>query len=354
MRASVLGNDLGAPPPSTDRPIDRRDHKTSTAPKGLMDLDLLNHGPVAPSPSRSAGLGELAAGADGLEQSVLRRRLAPPPRSAPLEIPSPPATTPCPPLTNRHKPGEHRPIASGPIIQLAQHYKRFRGGSRFVRDLLFPMAPVQSLIREPLTSVIPKSSQSAETHLRPHHLKKFIGHTVFGAALLMTCLQAGAASALSFNFSFSGFGFPNTSTTVTGIVAGLVDNQADQTTGLTFTITSATNTPTLGWSTFSSYSCGQGIDVFGGQVTGADVVYINSFDGQQFLYLGNQGSIYPALGDNISSNDGIQYLNVDSNPTSANTLVFVPAPVPGPLSLFGAGAAFGWSRRLRRRIKSPA
>lgn len=27
-----------------------------------------------------------------------------------------------------------------------------------------------------------------------------------------------------------------------------------------------------------------------------------------------------------------------------------PAPVPGPLSLFGAAAAFGWSRKLRKRL----
>ncbi len=31
-----------------------------------------------------------------------------------------------------------------------------------------------------------------------------------------------------------------------------------------------------------------------------------------------------------------------------------PAPVPGPLPLFGAAAAFGMSRRLRRRIKLSA
>jgi len=29
------------------------------------------------------------------------------------------------------------------------------------------------------------------------------------------------------------------------------------------------------------------------------------------------------------------------------------AAVPGPLPLFGAGAAFGWSRRLRKRIAAP-
>ena len=31
-----------------------------------------------------------------------------------------------------------------------------------------------------------------------------------------------------------------------------------------------------------------------------------------------------------------------------------PAAVPGPLPLLGAGAAFGWSRRLRKRIAAPS
>ena len=112
------------------------------------------------------------------------------------------------------------------------------------------MAPVQSSIKEPLTSVVPKSSQLAEIHSRPHRLKKLIGHAAFGAALLVTCPQAGAASALSFNFTFTATGALTSPTTVTGIVDGLVDNQTDQKTGLTFTITSATNTPALGCPTF--------------------------------------------------------------------------------------------------------
>lgn len=215
------------------------------------------------------------------------------------------------------------------------------------------MAPVQSSIKEPLTSVVPKSSQLAEIHSRPHHLKKLIGYAAFGAALLMTCLQAGAASALSFNFSFTGTGIPTSPATVTGIVDGLVDNVNSQTTGLTFTITSATNTPTLGWSTFSTYGGGSGIDVSGGQVTVADVVYYNLFDGDQVLGLGNQG-IPNTLLISFSSND----LKIYSNELiPGNSLLFTPASpasVPGPLPLFGAGAAFGWSRRLRRRIKSPA
>ena len=218
------------------------------------------------------------------------------------------------------------------------------------------MAPVQSSIKEPLTSVVPKSSQLAEIHSRPHHLKKLIGHAAFGAALLMTCLQAGAASALSFNFSFTGTGIPTSPATVTGIVDGLVDNVDNQTTGLTFTITSATNTPTLGWSTFSTYLLGSGIDVFGGIVTGVEVAFENSIDGGQVLVLGNEGNSFPEL-VSFSASDSSIFDNVDPDNTSSNTLLFTPASpasVPGPLPLFGAGAAFGWSRRLRRRIKSPA
>ncbi|MCP9900349.1 hypothetical protein KBZ09_06855 [Cyanobium sp. Cruz CV11-17] len=227
----------------------------------------------------------------------------------------------------------------------------FGGGSRFAANVLLPVAPVQSSIKELQTSVVPKSSQLAEIHSRPHHLKKFVGHAAFGAALLVTGLQAGAASALSFNFSFTGTGNPTSPATVTGIVDGLVDNQANQKTGLTFTITSATNTPTLGWSVFSTYDGETGIDVSGGQVTGADVIYVNTSDGTQTLYLGAFGFL--AEINTFSSNDK-KYFSISD---SSSSLVFTPASpasVPGPLPLFGAGAAFGWSRRLRRRIKSPA
>lgn len=193
----------------------------------------------------------------------------------------------------------------------------------------------------------------------PHHFKKFIGRAALGAALLMTGLQAGAASALSFNFSFSGLGLPSRKATVTGIVDGLVDNLADQTTGLTFTITSATNTSTLGWSTFSNFVSGQGIDVFGGQVTGADVFYNNNFEAGQLLFLGNQNG-FPSELSSPSIVDNFFYINYHPDSSPANSLRFTPvtpaspASVPGPLPLFGVGAAFAWSRRLRCRIKSPA
>jgi uncharacterized protein YjbI with pentapeptide repeats len=43
-----------------------------------------------------------------------------------------------------------------------------------------------------------------------------------------------------------------------------------------------------------------------------------------------------------------------SNSETINVVIGAPsAAVPGPLPLFGAAAAFGWSRRLRKRIATP-
>lgn len=54
--------------------------------------------------------------------------------------------------------------------------------------------------------------------------------------------------------------------------------------------------------------------------------------------LGIGGNTWSLLGAGGASVDTIQ-VNIGA-----------PAPVPGPLPLLGAAAAFGWSRRLRRRI----
>ena len=43
-------------------------------------------------------------------------------------------------------------------------------------------------------------------------------------------------------------------------------------------------------------------------------------------------------------------LNGEQTVDSIQAIVGAPAAVPGPLPLLGAAAAFGWSRRLRRRI----
>jgi hypothetical protein len=45
-------------------------------------------------------------------------------------------------------------------------------------------------------------------------------------------------------------------------------------------------------------------------------------------------------------------INTGTAPDFINiNVISAAAPVPGPLPLFGAGAAFGWSRRLRSRIR---
>jgi len=44
---------------------------------------------------------------------------------------------------------------------------------------------------------------------------------------------------------------------------------------------------------------------------------------------------------------------INGTSESINLIIGPPAEVPGPLPLLGAGAAFGWSRRLRRRISAP-
>ena len=199
--------------------------------------------------------------------------------------------------------------------------------------------------------------ESGQVSPKPSRFKQLTVRCALGAALLATCLQAGAASALSFNFSFASSGGPSdpsgpiTPATVTGIVAGLVDNLNDQKSGLSFTITSSTNTVFGGWGVFTTYYLGTGFDVSGSQITGVNIAYTNGV-GAQVLGLGNQNDLSPELSDLDN-----QVANYDIDVSSANSLVFTPvsspaAPVPGPLPLFGAAAAFGWSRQLRRRLKT--
>ena len=52
--------------------------------------------------------------------------------------------------------------------------------------------------------------------------------------------------------------------------------------------------------------------------------------------------------------DGKAYVSLQTTtyPVGEISGFIAPAPVPGPLPLLGAGAALGWSRRLRRRLSS--
>jgi hypothetical protein len=83
-------------------------------------------------------------------------------------------------------------------------------------------------------------------------------------------------------------------------------------------------------------------------------------------------SVYVATtgGLSVSTNGGTSYTNYTTTDglgndfvrgvyASGNTIYaatdggvsLAQLPVPGPLPVMGAGAAFGWSRRLRRRLR---
>ncbi|MCX5950692.1 MAG: hypothetical protein NT158_05890, partial [Cyanobacteria bacterium] len=74
------------------------------------------------------------------------------------------------------------------------------------------------------------------------------------------------------------------------------------------------------------------------------------------LILGNIGAdLLPELIAVFNLPSYVRYDNLDNNTSPGNTLRFTPlatASVPSPLPLFGAAAAYGWSRQLRRRIKT--
>ena len=72
----------------------------------------------------------------------------------------------------------------------------------------------------------------------------------------------------------------------------------------------------------------------------------------------SDGFVVQMLGTFSSVNFEYQGFNLpqDPNPSYTDTVLFTAGiasdPVPGPLPLMGAGVAFGFSRRLRRRIKA--
>ena len=184
-----------------------------------------------------------------------------------------------------------------------------------------------------------------------------MAHGAVGAALLAACLQAGAASALTWNWSFIGGPLPsgqgtfttagstaqaNTLETITGVTGTYIDPN-----GISRTITGLGNL--LG-----------ATNQFQWDGSNASPI-ITDFDGIAFvLDTLNQVGIYyyKGNGDTTGSGGITDYLLAlgVGGPLSSSLLspVLAPssAPVPSPLPLFGAAAAFGWSRQLRRRIKT--
>ena len=204
-----------------------------------------------------------------------------------------------------------------------------------------------------------------------------------GSALVALGVSTGSllapqtASALDFNFSFGGVG-PNPSPNappgvgVEGLISGLVDNTANQvcssdtlqppwTPAPGSCVVSVTNTgrssaPTGVYSYYIPRQDWSGFSLQNGQITSAqwNGGPINTPSGsiQPFVlrFNLNNGGRGALLLDGSSSpfcRTGEGCLGVVSFVRSAPS----SSTVPGPLPLFGAAAAFGFSRKLRNRIK---
>ena len=180
------------------------------------------------------------------------------------------------------------------------------------------------------------------------------------AASLASLAVPNAAHALTWNWSFlvnngsSGTGtFTTASTTavanqdelITGATGTYIRVGAD---AGTYTITgiNSSTTPTFRWDGTPGSAIIHNDDFRINLQVGAkdvDIYYEDGDIANNFTW----GAI-----NTIATN----FLGSDGNIITSSTLTPQTAPqgVPGPLSLFGAGAAFGWSRRLRRRVKCGA
>jgi len=226
------------------------------------------------------------------------------------------------------------------------------GGGKFAAVSCTLVALFSSSIRKQFSGVS-ASGQVLPKPSRPQRLKRFMVRGAAGAALLATCLQAGAASALTWNWSFSGGPLPSAQGTFTTAGSTAQANTLETITGITGTYTDlgGISRTITGLGTLNGPS-----NQFQWDGSNTSPI-ITDFHGISFT-IDTPGEV------NIYFNTDPGYGAIDRYTTSRNqglpvsssllTPVQDPSSVPGPLPLFGAAAAFGWSRQLRRRIKTPA
>ena len=175
-----------------------------------------------------------------------------------------------------------------------------------------------------------------------------------GAASLAMLFVPNAARALTWNWSVTG---ENGSAQGTFTTAG-----ATAQAGVTETITGVTGTYTRSNTGDNGTYTITGLGLIGGAdntfqrngsnaspliASGGGITFTFATTSSEFnIYYGGSG--YGAVDKTSSSFSGR-----DGSITSSTLAPQQPQQdVPGPLPLLGAGAAFGWSRRLRRRLKS--
>jgi hypothetical protein len=154
------------------------------------------------------------------------------------------------------------------------------------------------------------------------------------------------ANALTFSWSFTDNYIPGsptfgleTSGTITGLSEGVNNFKLP---GITLAVTSSETS--LGLSTFSSSPAQDGtVTVTNGLITDYDFNLVADERSGAFL-AGLGGVLYT-----VAPGDTTFY--------TGNANIFSPvspAPVPGPLPVLGASAAFAWTRRIRKRISLAA
>ena len=186
-------------------------------------------------------------------------------------------------------------------------------------------------------------------------------------------LAPQTASALDLKFFFDTPG--STGGSVEGLITGLVDNTVNQVAGVAVSVSNNGGTPAqTGFYTvdFFAYT-GNPNRSRGFTVSNGQIVNDKPLDGSftWFAVRTLDGSFTWNPGDAPFSvlwffNDGIASLGMHDaggcphlTPTiqcksGRPVYTLVNASVPGPLPLFGVAAAFGYSRKLRKRIKSSA
>jgi hypothetical protein len=173
-------------------------------------------------------------------------------------------------------------------------------------------------------------------------------------------LAPQAASALDFTFSFG------QGTGVSGLITGLVEgaNSCSELAGpcfVTFLNAGGTGSPTGNYfnNPVNLLGASGGFTVAGSSI--ASDGFLGSQSGQlpvgQFLpvLVFSQPLIGAALGSYLSNTGQITAIHFNQLTLAGSipsfNLVPTATSVPGPLPVLGAAAAFGYSRKLRKRIK---
>jgi hypothetical protein len=171
-------------------------------------------------------------------------------------------------------------------------------------------------------------------------------------------LAPQAASALDFTFSFG------QGTGVSGLITGLVEgtNSCTVQAGPCFvTVLNAgtTGSPTGNYfnNPVNPFGAFGGFTVAGSSITSYEFLGSQSGQlpvGQETPVLVLSQSLFVAGLGSYLSDDGVAariVFEVGFRSRPSFNLVPTATSVPGPLPVFGAAAAFGYSRRLRKRVK---